>query len=208
MSPCLVSDRLLLVELSTMRWQCQLKRTRTPSSLERKPFCYIRAESLHLGDLEKMTIGWRRSVSSRSLSVLLLGACWSLVIVVPAASPFAFVSPELSLKRPSSFAWEIPRARGATTAACPTSTALSMGIMEDFLTGQDKSSREKENKKYLEALQERVNRINALEADVEALDDDELVAKTQEFRERLASGEDLNGKLLEEAFAVVREAAW
>jgi preprotein translocase subunit SecA len=83
-----------------------------------------------------------------------------------------------------------------------------MGIMEDFLTGQDKSSREKENKKYLEALQERVNRINALEADVEALDDDELVTKTQEFRERLASGEDLNGKLLEEAFAVVREAAW
>jgi SecA DEAD-like domain len=149
-----------------------------------------------------MNIGWRRSMSSsRSLSVL-LGA-WSL-LVAPVC-PFTFVSPDLSLKRPS-FALEL--SRGASAVTCPTSTALSMGIMEDFLTGQDKSSREKENKKYLEALQERVNRINALEGDVEALDDDELVAKTQEFRERLASGEDLNGDLLEEAFAVVREAAW
>jgi SecA DEAD-like domain len=139
--------------------------------------------------------------SSRSLSVL-LGA-WSLVVAP--VCPFTFVSPDLSLKRPS-FALELPR--GASAVTCPAATALCMGIMEDFLTGQDKSSREKENTKYLEAQQERVNRINALEADVEALDDDELVAKTQEFRERLASGEDLNGNLLEEAFAVVREAAW
>jgi preprotein translocase subunit SecA len=29
-----------------------------------------------------------------------------------------------------------------------------------------------------------------------------------EFRERLKKGEDINGKILEEAFAVVREAAW
>ncbi len=38
--------------------------------------------------------------------------------------------------------------------------------------------------------------------------DDELQAKTTEFKERLAKGEDINGPLLEEAFAVVREAAW
>jgi hypothetical protein len=83
-----------------------------------------------------------------------------------------------------------------------------MGLVEDFLTGQDKSAREKENKKYLEGLQERVNRINELEAEIEDLDDDELVSRTQKFRQRLSSGEDMNGKLLEEAFAVVREAAW
>jgi preprotein translocase subunit SecA len=40
------------------------------------------------------------------------------------------------------------------------------------------------------------------------LGDDELEQKTSEFRERLAKGEDLNGSLLEETFAVVREAAW
>jgi preprotein translocase subunit SecA len=83
-----------------------------------------------------------------------------------------------------------------------------MGIMEDFLTGQDTASREKENKRYLDGLQERVDRINDLEPEIEALDDDELKSKTQEFRRRLSSGEDMNGKLLQEAFAVVRETAW
>ena len=83
-----------------------------------------------------------------------------------------------------------------------------MGIMETFLSGQDSATRDKDNKKYLEELQVRVGRINALESDIEALDDDELASKTQEFRRRLSSGEDLNGKLLDEAFAVVREAAW
>jgi len=57
-------------------------------------------------------------------------------------------------------------------------------------------------------VQKRVERINALEATIEELGDDELQAKTQEFRERLAKGEDINGPILEEAFAVVREAAW
>jgi SecA DEAD-like domain len=89
-----------------------------------------------------------------------------------------------------------------------TSTQLSMGVFEDFLTGQDKTVREKENKKYLEELQARVDRINALESSIEELDDEELKAKTQEFRQRIAKGEDFNGALMEEAFAVVREAAW
>lgn len=83
-----------------------------------------------------------------------------------------------------------------------------MGIMEDFLTGQDDSKRQKETSKYLKSLEVRVERINTLEKDIEDLGDDELTAKTDEFRKRLAAGEDLNGKLLEEAFAVVREAAW
>jgi len=83
-----------------------------------------------------------------------------------------------------------------------------MGIMEDFLSGADSSKRQADNQKYLETLQQRVERINAMEATVEELSDDELRAKTAEFRERLQQGEDLNGMLLEEAFAVVREAAW
>ncbi|KAL3908321.1 MAG: hypothetical protein SGILL_008526, partial [Bacillariaceae sp.] len=54
----------------------------------------------------------------------------------------------------------------------------------------------------------RVDTINKLEATIEELDDDELQAKTEEFRQRLRKGEDIDGKILEEAFAVVREAAW
>ncbi len=49
--------------------------------------------------------------------------------------------------------------------------------------------------------------VLALEADYEALTDEELKAKTGEFRERLAEGEDPNSMLLE-AFATAREAAW
>src|SRR6185437_8394717 len=47
--------------------------------------------------------------------------------------------------------------------------------------------------------------IATLEPEFQALSDDELRAKTAEFRERLANGEDLND-LLFEAFAAVREA--
>lgn len=83
-----------------------------------------------------------------------------------------------------------------------------MGMFEDFLSGQDKSTRSQENAAYLKQLETRVERINALEPIIEDLGDDELIAKTQEFRKRLADGEDMNGKLLEEAFAVVREASW
>jgi preprotein translocase subunit SecA len=49
--------------------------------------------------------------------------------------------------------------------------------------------------------------VNALEPEVEALDDDALAHRTVEFRERIERGEDLND-LLVESFAVVREAAW
>ena len=52
----------------------------------------------------------------------------------------------------------------------------------------------------------RVAKINALEPAMQALSDEQLRAKTVEFRERLAQGAILDS-LLEEAFAVVREAA-
>ena len=87
-----------------------------------------------------------------------------------------------------------------------TTTSLRMGMWQDFLSGS--KQRNKANEAYLQQLADRVDRINALEASVEDLGDDELTAKTADFRKRLAAGEDLNGPLLEEAFAVVREAAW
>jgi preprotein translocase subunit SecA len=61
--------------------------------------------------------------------------------------------------------------------------------------------------KKLKALQSLVPDINALEPEIQALSDEALKAKTNEFRQRLDNGEDLNDLLLE-AFAVVREGAW
>ncbi len=51
-----------------------------------------------------------------------------------------------------------------------------------------------------------VDRIEALEPEIEALSDAELKDKTREFKQRLAEGETTDD-LLPEAFAVVREAA-
>ncbi len=51
------------------------------------------------------------------------------------------------------------------------------------------------------------NEVSALAPDVEKLTDQELRAKTTEFRERHAKGESLD-ELLLEAFAVAREASW
>ena len=63
-----------------------------------------------------------------------------------------------------------------------------------------------ENDRKLKSKFARVAAINALEPQFQALSDDELAAKTVEFRARLAKGETLD-KLLPEAFAAVREAA-
>ncbi|MBY9066387.1 preprotein translocase subunit SecA [Hyphomonas sp. WL0036] len=62
------------------------------------------------------------------------------------------------------------------------------------------------NERKIKPLRARVNRINALEPIMEALSDQSLKGKTAEFRKRLADGASLDS-LLEEAFAVVREAA-
>ena len=51
-----------------------------------------------------------------------------------------------------------------------------------------------------------VDKIEALAPEYEALSDEELQAKTPEFKERLANGETLDD-ILVEAFATVREAA-
>lgn len=81
-------------------------------------------------------------------------------------------------------------------------------ILDQFVAGRDEATRKKDTDQYLQQVQKRVDRINTLEATIEELADDELQAKTVEFKERLAKGEDINGPILEEAFAVVREAAW
>jgi preprotein translocase subunit SecA len=61
--------------------------------------------------------------------------------------------------------------------------------------------------KKVRRLAELVPLINALEDEMEALDDEALRHKTVEFRERLDQGETLDDLLIE-SFAVVREGAW
>jgi preprotein translocase subunit SecA len=58
----------------------------------------------------------------------------------------------------------------------------------------------------LKRMEARVREINALEPEIERLSDDELAAKTIEFRERFDAGESLD-ELLPEVFACVREAS-
>jgi preprotein translocase subunit SecA len=62
------------------------------------------------------------------------------------------------------------------------------------------------NDRKVKAFQARALKITALEPAMQALSDDELRAKTEAFKARVAAGESLDS-LLEEAFAVVREAA-
>ena len=62
------------------------------------------------------------------------------------------------------------------------------------------------NERILKMMRKRVDKINSLESAIEKLSDDELKAKTTEFKQRIANGESLDS-ILEEAFAVVREAS-
>jgi len=62
------------------------------------------------------------------------------------------------------------------------------------------------NERDLKRLQPSVERINALEPEIQAMSDEQLKAQTPKFKERIDQGESLDG-LLPEAFATVREAA-
>ena len=62
------------------------------------------------------------------------------------------------------------------------------------------------NDRVVKGFDKPVAKINALEPELAKLSDEQLRAKTTEFRERLAKGETLDD-LLVEAFAVVREGA-
>ncbi|TDT00420.1 preprotein translocase subunit SecA [Erwinia rhapontici] len=62
------------------------------------------------------------------------------------------------------------------------------------------------NDRTLRRMRKSVEQINKMEPDFEKLSDDELKAKTVEFRARLEKGEELDS-LIPEAFATVREAS-
>lgn len=141
------------------------------------------------------------------LSLLALTAC--LALLGNHVVSFTSQAPAKTAKGLSSPAF-VPQnvAFGSTIGnAQVSSTKLAMGL-EEMIMGKDNEKRKENNAKYLAELQKRVDRINGLEPEIEELDDDELIAKTEEFKARLGKGEDINGPLLEEAFAVVREAAW
>ena len=74
--------------------------------------------------------------------------------------------------------------------------------MMEFLTKVFGSKEQRDIKK----LQPIVNQINSLENSMQALSDEQMRAKTDEFKQRLQSDETLDD-LLTEAFALVREAA-
>jgi preprotein translocase subunit SecA len=63
------------------------------------------------------------------------------------------------------------------------------------------------SEREVKKLQKVADKIEALDGDMQKLSDDELRAKTDEFKNRLKNGETLDD-ILPEAFAVCREAAW
>ncbi|MDA8441477.1 MAG: preprotein translocase subunit SecA [Peptococcaceae bacterium] len=63
-----------------------------------------------------------------------------------------------------------------------------------------------DNAKEIKKLSKYVDIINKLEPEIMALSDEQLKAKTDEFKQRIADGAELN-ELMTEAFAVVREAS-
>jgi preprotein translocase subunit SecA len=62
------------------------------------------------------------------------------------------------------------------------------------------------NDRHIKGLRPRVEAINALEPEIQALSDDELRARTDQFRKQIEEGASLDS-LLEPAFATVREAS-
>ncbi|TAG32798.1 MAG: preprotein translocase subunit SecA [Polaromonas sp.] len=62
------------------------------------------------------------------------------------------------------------------------------------------------NDRLLKTYRKTIERINALEPEYEKLNDEQLRAKTQMFKDRIAAGETLDA-ILPEAFAVVREGS-
>ena len=63
------------------------------------------------------------------------------------------------------------------------------------------------SEKELRAIKPIVDKIEALDGEYSALTDEQLKAKTPEFKQRIADGESLDD-ILPEAFAACREAAW
>jgi len=62
------------------------------------------------------------------------------------------------------------------------------------------------NARVLKLMQKTVSKVNAIEAQMQALSDSQIIDKTNDFKARLAKGETTD-QLLPEAFALVREAS-
>ncbi|WP_456299596.1 preprotein translocase subunit SecA [Parvularcula mediterranea] len=62
------------------------------------------------------------------------------------------------------------------------------------------------NDRRLKPMMKRAKKIGGLEEEMQALSDEAIIAKTEEFKQRFKDGETLD-QLLDEAFALVREAA-
>jgi len=75
-----------------------------------------------------------------------------------------------------------------------------------MFSGLAKSLFGSSNDRYVASIRKIVDKINAFEPAMQALDDAGLQAQTQKFRDRLGAGETLDD-ILPEAFATVREAA-
>ncbi|MGE3821428.1 MAG: DEAD/DEAH box helicase, partial [Isosphaeraceae bacterium] len=81
-----------------------------------------------------------------------------------------------------------------------TFTAVSEGVSNGLVRLFGNS-----NERVIRRMRPVVARVNELEPEMQALSNEALVAKTAEFRQRLARGETLND-LLPEAFAACRES--
>ena len=75
---------------------------------------------------------------------------------------------------------------------------MAFEFLKTFIDNND-------TKKDIKKLEKTVAQINSYTEKIAALSDEQLQAKTGEFKERLAKGETLDD-LLPEAYAVVREA--
>ena len=89
---------------------------------------------------------------------------------------------------------------------CPLYKGAGEERQELFVSIIDKILRAGEGR-MLRKLDRLASQVDALQEDFEALTDEELQAKTQEFKDRLEEGETLDD-ILVEAFATVREASW
>ncbi len=77
---------------------------------------------------------------------------------------------------------------------------LSFGALASKIFGSS-------NERRVKAFRSKVDAVNALEAEISALTDDELRARTVLFKQQLADGEVTLDDLIAPAFATVREAA-
>ena len=91
---------------------------------------------------------------------------------------------------------------GRTPSAGQVAGANPMGNFLQLALGKVIGTK---NERELKRLSERVEEINALEAEMQLLKDSDFPIRTKQFKERIANGEPLDN-LLPEAFALCREA--